>query len=37
VQKPPQIEKDLARHLEALHEVANRLYDRWTKGLSRGS
>jgi GMP synthase-like glutamine amidotransferase len=36
VQKPQEIEKDLARHLEALHEIANRLYDRWTKNLQRG-
>ena len=34
VQKPQEIEKDLAGRLEALHEVANRLYDRWTKNLS---
>jgi GMP synthase-like glutamine amidotransferase len=37
VQKPQEIEKDLASRLEALHEIANRLYDRWTKNLSRGS
>jgi GMP synthase-like glutamine amidotransferase len=36
VQKPQEIEKDLARNLEALHEIANRLYDRWTKNLRRG-
>jgi GMP synthase-like glutamine amidotransferase len=36
VQKPQQIEKDLGRRLEALHEVANRLYERWTKSLGRG-
>jgi GMP synthase-like glutamine amidotransferase len=37
VQKRQQVEKDLERRLEALHEVANRLYERWTKSLSRGS
>jgi GMP synthase-like glutamine amidotransferase len=35
VQKKKDIEKDLARHLEALHEVANRLYDRWTANLRK--
>jgi GMP synthase-like glutamine amidotransferase len=37
VQKPAEIERDLKDRLGALHEVANRLYDRWTEGLSRGS
>jgi GMP synthase-like glutamine amidotransferase len=37
VQKRQQVEKDLERRVEALHEVANRLYERWTKSLSRGS
>jgi GMP synthase-like glutamine amidotransferase len=37
VQKPAQIEKGLEKNLEALHEVADRLYDRWTNNLSRGS
>ncbi len=37
VQKPQDMEKDLARRLDALHQVANRLYDRWTGNLSRGS
>jgi GMP synthase-like glutamine amidotransferase len=36
VQKAAQIAKGMDR-LDALHEVANRLYDRWTAGLSRGS
>jgi GMP synthase-like glutamine amidotransferase len=35
VQKPPQIEKDLERRVEALHEVANRLYERWTANLRK--
>jgi GMP synthase-like glutamine amidotransferase len=37
VQQPQDIEKDLAARLERLHGVANRIYDRWTEGLSRGS
>jgi hypothetical protein len=37
VQAPPEIERNLRDRLNALHEVANRLYDRWTEGLSRGS
>jgi GMP synthase-like glutamine amidotransferase len=35
VQKRSEIERDLRNRLGALHEVANRLYDRWTEGLSR--
>jgi GMP synthase-like glutamine amidotransferase len=37
VQKPQEIEKDIARRLEGLHDVANRLYDRWTGNLNRGN
>ena len=37
VQQPAAIETDLKDRLGALHEVANRLYDRWTEGLNRGS
>ena len=37
VQKPEEIEKGLQARLAAMHEVANRLYDRWTKGLSPGN
>jgi GMP synthase-like glutamine amidotransferase len=37
VQKPEEIERDLQGRLDAMHVVANRLYDRWTKGLSLGS
>jgi len=37
VQRPQDIEKDLGARLERLHEVANRIYGRWTEGLSRGS
>jgi GMP synthase-like glutamine amidotransferase len=36
VQDAAAIEKGLAG-LDALHEVADRLYDRWTRDLSRGS
>ena len=32
-----QIELDMQKKLERLHAVADRLYDRWTEGLSRGS
>ena len=35
VQKPAEIEKELQPRLAALHEVASRLYDRWTLGLGR--
>jgi GMP synthase-like glutamine amidotransferase len=35
VQRPEQIERDLERRLEALHAVADRIYDRWLEGLSR--
>jgi len=34
VQRPEQIERDLPRRLEALHAAADRIYDRWTAGLS---
>jgi GMP synthase-like glutamine amidotransferase len=37
VQKPAEIERDLERRTAALHAVADRIYDRWTEGLSRGS
>jgi GMP synthase-like glutamine amidotransferase len=37
VQKPGEIMKDVGRHLERLHDIANRLYDRWTGNLTRGS
>jgi GMP synthase-like glutamine amidotransferase len=36
VQTPAEIERDLASRLDALHEIADRIYDRWTEGLSRG-
>jgi len=37
VQPPPEIDKDLEPRLERLHHVADRIYDRWSEGLSRGS
>lgn len=37
VQPPAEIEKDLDTRLERLHEIADRIYDRWTENLSRGS
>jgi GMP synthase-like glutamine amidotransferase len=37
VQKPEEIQSHLAARLDALHAVADRIYDRWTEGLSRGS
>ena len=37
VQSPADIKRDLQPRLAALNEVANRIYDRWTEGLSRGS
>jgi GMP synthase-like glutamine amidotransferase len=37
VQPPEEIEKDLEPRLERLHQVADRIYERWTEGLSRGS
>jgi GMP synthase-like glutamine amidotransferase len=36
VQKPGEIERDMTARVERLHEVANRIYDRWTEGLPRG-
>ena len=37
VQRPEQVERDLARRLDALHAAADRIYDRWVAGLSPGS
>ena len=37
VQDADDITRDLAPRLAALNEVANRIYDRWAEGLSRGS
>ena len=35
VQEPDEIRRELAPRLAALHEVANRIYDRWSEGLSK--
>jgi GMP synthase-like glutamine amidotransferase len=37
VQPAAEIERDMPARLERLHRVADRIYDRWTAGLSRGS
>jgi len=36
VQSPGEIQRNLAARLEALHAIADRIYDRWTEGLSKG-
>jgi len=37
VQSPARIEKNLPERVAALHQAADRVYDRWTEGLNRGS
>ena len=37
VQSVSEIENDMQGRLDRLHQVADRVYDRWTEGLSRGS
>ena len=37
VQTAQKIEKNLEERVAALHKIADRLYDRWTESLSRGS
>jgi len=37
VQRPKEVEKNLGERVSALHRVAERIYDRWTEGLSRGN
>ena len=37
VQAPEDIEKDVEPRLDRLHQVADRIYERWTEGLSRGN
>jgi GMP synthase-like glutamine amidotransferase len=37
VQPPGEIERDLEARVAALNQVADRLYERWAEGLSRGS
>jgi len=36
VQDPAEISREMQPRLAALNDVANRIYDRWTEGLSRG-
>jgi len=36
VQQPAAMQRDLERRLDALHEVADRIYDHWCEGLARG-
>ena len=35
VQKPEEMERDMEARLQRLHEVADRIYDRWTENLVR--
>ncbi|MGE5639479.1 MAG: type 1 glutamine amidotransferase [Clostridia bacterium] len=35
VQRPEEVTRDLAPRLDALHGVANRIYDRWTENLRK--
>ena len=37
VQSPEDIATDIVGRLQRLHQVADRLYDKWTENLSRGS
>lgn len=37
VQAPEDIVRDLEQRVTALHAIAERIYERWTAGLSRGS
>jgi GMP synthase-like glutamine amidotransferase len=37
VQSAEEVEREMAARVAALNDVANRLYDRWTEGLSRGN
>ena len=37
VQAVAEVEKDMPARLERLHRVADRIYDKWSEGLSRGS
>jgi GMP synthase-like glutamine amidotransferase len=36
VQKPEEIQRNLGPRLDALHMVAERIYERWTEGLAKG-
>lgn len=35
VQTPAEVERRIAQRVEALHKVADRIYDRWTEGLAK--
>ena len=37
VQQPEEMERDMEARLQRLHQVADRIYGRWSEGLSRGS
>jgi len=37
VQDPAEITREMEARLTALHQVANRIYDRWAEGISRGN
>jgi GMP synthase-like glutamine amidotransferase len=37
VQEPTEIRRDIGERAARLNEVANRIYDRWTEGLSRAA
>ena len=37
VQRAEEVRKDMGAKVTALHKVADRIYDRWVEGLSRGS
>jgi GMP synthase-like glutamine amidotransferase len=37
VQDAEEMQKDLEPRLDRLHQVADKIYDRWSEGLSRGS
>jgi len=36
VQSAAEVERRIAQRVEALHKVADRIYDKWTEGLARG-
>ncbi|MDP1603150.1 MAG: hypothetical protein Q8M03_07790, partial [Legionella sp.] len=36
VQTPSEIERRIEQRVEALHKVADRVYDKWTEGLAKG-
>jgi len=37
VQKPEEMQRDMEARLQRLHAVADRIYDKWSENLSRGS